>query len=220
MKYSLPSIEKYSKKFNIDLVVINEKSFQGLGPDGNYNYNIFEKFQVYDLFEKYNRILRLDYDVIITEQCPNIFDVVPDNMIGAVYEDVGIKEQDRLREIENIQNAFGDINWKKKYFNSGVIIASREHRNIFNLNFSDIEIMRRSEGIRAKEQSLLNYYVQKQGVPVYELSHKYNYMKFFSEGLFRNRKRRKEGYIIHYAGPQGVKETDMKRDSKKLGMRN
>jgi len=98
------SVLKYCKKYNLYLEVITHQKY-GIKPFNVFSnsINLFEKNQIYDLFDKYNRILRLDYDMLITPNCPNLFDIVPENKIGCVFEDVGGAKLSRVKMIINIQ---------------------------------------------------------------------------------------------------------------------
>ena len=66
------TIKKYCEKFNLPLIVIKKKKYHLPKFETIHGFNFFEKNQVYDLFDKYERILRLDWDVIITPKCPNL----------------------------------------------------------------------------------------------------------------------------------------------------
>ena len=93
LKYCLPSVKVYCKKYNIDLKVISTP-FYNIPYSFEYNYNTFEKNQVYNHIEGYDRILRLDSDIIINPNAPNFFELDPNN-IYVTYEDVGPRKIER-----------------------------------------------------------------------------------------------------------------------------
>ncbi len=203
---SRKTIEKYCEKNNTPLEVITEKKYEIKNTTGVYNYTHLEKNQVYDLFEKYERILRVDWDVIISPHCPNLFEIVPEDKIGVIFEDVGPKRGNRLSRIRLLQEVFGDIGWRSGYFNSGVILASKQHRSLFLLKEEDIKEIENLKTEVSKEQSYLNYRVRKIGLDIYELGYKFNHTRNFSKNWNGNPPRH-ESYIIHYAGSkkQGLK---------------
>jgi len=189
-----PSVEKYCKKYDLPLEVVTKTKY-GIEPFDTFSnsINLFEKNSIYELFEKYDRILRLDYDLIISPNCPNLFEIVPEDKIGGVYEDVGLPETDRRRRILNIQNEFGDLQWRSGYMNAGVVVASRQHRQLFNTTIYEINRVQSIRDIKTPEQDYFNYMVRKLGIEVFELDYKFNHIMWFSPNRF-------ESYIIHYAG--------------------
>ena len=210
------SIENYCTKYDLGLEVIKKKKYNIQGNDLNYNYLIFEKNQVFDLYEKYKRILRLDVDLIISPKCPNLFDLVPEDTIGVVFEDVGPKEYDRRNQIMEIQEELGNIDWKTGYFNSGVVLASKKHKNIFRIDKEEKNLIKNFKFKLAKEQTFLNYRIRSLGFKLFELEYKFNHItKIFSGDWIGNPDRFKS-YIIHYAGNQKIKAKMMKSDTKKF----
>ena len=210
----MPSVEAYCEKYDLDLHVITEVKYQIQAlPD--YNYLTFEKNQVYDCFEKYDRILRLDSDALITPHCPNVFDIVPEDAIGAVFEDVGSRAPHRRMNIKKVQEELGDVNWRKNYFNSGVIVISRCHRDLFRLTDGDIALIQSKHLGEMKEQTFLNWRVRQQNIPVHELDFRFNHMSMFSEE-WNGRPDPLESYILHYAGVQGIKVAKIRSDFNKI----
>lgn len=210
LQYSLPSIEQYCKKYNIALTVI-DKAFYNLPKRDNYNYLTFEKFQVYNLFNDFDWVLRLDADIIIKPDCPDIFKNKNPNLVYAVREDIGERQKNRLGQIKAIKKDFGAIPWKNNYINSGVVLSHHKTKKIYKLTNDDLEkIHSRSLGY-FKEQNLLNWKINNLNYQVIDLGYKYNYLKAYQdEGYSKN-----NAYIIHYAGKQSVKEENMRKDFNK-----
>jgi len=212
-KYCLHSLEYFCDKYKCGLEIIESSKYKIEGFDG-YNYAILEKNQIFDLFDRYDRILRVDTDVLINPFCPNVFDIVPREKIGAVFEDVGSRENNRRRHIQEAQKILGMIDWDSGYFNSGVIIVSKEHRDLFKLTDKVIQtIVHEMSG--AKEQTLLNYRVRKYGYEVHELDFRFNHTRIFSEP-WNGSPSRLDSFIIHYAGHQKSKQRLIKKDFKQL----
>ena len=220
LELTLPSVIKYCETHNFNLEVIREPIYN-FGERGGYNYGTFEKFQCFNLFEKYDRILRLDADIIVTPSAPNIFEFVPNENIGVVNEDVGRRQRDRRKQIENIKTDMGGLftniempkhikEWKTGYFNSGVVVASKEHALVFKLN-RGIFVRRFLSHPKKlgpfKEQTLLNWRVRLADIPLTPLCYKFNHMSMFTE----MGKDPKNSWFIHYAGPQHGKIKKIKK---------
>lgn len=193
-----PLFEKYSVKTNSDLVIIDKPVYNL--PNGSYNYNKFEKNQVYNLFDTYDKILRLDVDVVINPNCPDYFDL--DENFFYVSKDFYREE-----EVKSIQKDLGFIeNWSNFYFNSGVLLASKKHKEAFNI--SDIDF-NNSLGM-LKEQNVLNWKVNKLGFKVVDLGRQFNFIngpKFENDSL-----RLKANFIHHTIQGSGRKVNSIKRD--------
>lgn len=211
LKLTKPYFQKYCDRHDIDLVVLESPKY-ALPITDEYNYNTFEKNQVYSLFTKYDRIARLDDDIIITDQCPNLFEVVPEDKIGVVFEDVGKRKRHRLMQIQLSKHTLGNLatEWNTDYFNSGVVICSKQHRQAFNINRYLLNITDMNLG-PFKEQTLLNWTVRSLDFDIFPLEYKYNHMDMFSKATGFTDASMDSSYIIHYAG--GVKtKAKLKRD--------
>lgn len=177
-----PILDSYAERCGADFIVINEEIIRG----GDYSYEIY---QCYELFERYDRILSLDSDLLIAPGCPDLFAVVPADCIGTVFEDKFSRAPDRLSRIRRVQEKFGDVGWRSGYINTGAFICSKVHREIFakpqswwlDYGFDDV---------------MLGYRIRQLGFKIYELSYRFNHMSLFSE-VGRNHF---TSYIIHYAG--------------------
>ena len=207
LQYCLPSVELYCEKYNIDLKVVTTPKYN-LPVTNEYNYNTFEKNQIYDFIDEYDRVLRLDSDVIVTPHCPNYFTTDP-NYIYVSNEDVGSRKQQRTNEIKLIQQSLGKIkNWKNGYFNSGVILFSKQHKEIFNIKELDL-----TKNLGSfKEQNVLNWKVHNLNFPIKDLGRDFNHTRIYEESWCNSD--RKKANIIHYAGSQNIKEMKMKEDFK------
>ena len=186
---TMPVIQQYAKSVNADLVYLSESSECEIG-DGRWHYRILELF---DLYDKYDRILNLDADILINKNCPNLFDIVPYNRIGSILEDKGSRKLHRRQLIMDAQKKFGYVGWLNGYINTGVFLTSKIHRDIFQkingqfwtgFGFDDLH---------------LGYQIQKYAYKIYELDYRYNHMTMFSE-KWNKKPNRLNSYIIHYAG--------------------
>ena len=85
LNYTKPLLEQYCKKTNSDLVIIDKPLYNIKGKHKKkYNYFKFEKNQVYNLFENYDKVLRLDLDIVIHPDAPNYWSVNKNNEIEKI----------------------------------------------------------------------------------------------------------------------------------------
>lgn len=128
-KDSLKIFERYCEKYNLDLEVISDYQI-------NYYDLGFEKFRVLKMFDKYDRVVYVDGDVLITPQAPNIFDVYNDPTYFYAFHENGyspMNDRDPLINhcLTELDKSFcvwpKEWNGKMRYFNSGVLLFSKEH---------------------------------------------------------------------------------------------
>jgi len=100
----------------------------------------------------------------------------------------------RGQEINLYQELCGEIGWVKDYFNSGVMLVSQRHKEVFKYRG---EILRRSRLF--VDQTMLNFRVQKGRFKTFDMGPRFNHFA----GLNRSQRlmvTRFESHIIHYAG--------------------
>ena len=177
-----PTIKAYAKKIGADFKCIDKIETAKTTPH-------WEKFQIFDLLNKYERIIYIDTDIIVREDCPNLFEIVAENRLGMFNE---AKFTDRSKELMiDICKSYNVKlpEWNGKYFNSGVIILSRQHKYLFKKPEKEV--------FNFYEQSYINMIITKDNVVMHELDYKFNRMtcmdKFTGED-------RHASYLIHYAG--------------------
>jgi len=184
-----PIMKDFCKKWNCDFLELS-----GTPPimsDDNHPH--FRIMDLYKLFNDYDRIINIDSDMVITDNCPNPFEEVPENAIGTIFEDVGSRRSVRVDKIQAIQQAYGNVNWNKGYINTGIIICSKQHKDIFQPINGKYWTAWGSDDVH------IGYQIRKLGHTLHELSFKWNHMTMFSEG-WNNNADRFNSYIIHYAG--------------------
>lgn len=191
-----PFFEAYSKKVGAEFIIIDRESING------YACHL-EKFQIYGLLEKYSRIAYFDVDIIIRPDTPNVFEIVPEDSVGCIYDNVSNtkSESNRKKEIVNSQKGLGDIGWEEGYINSGVIILSEQHKTVF----TNPELRNEFES-GFKDQTLINYNINKYKHNVFCLDKKFNGMEingFSSRNInpkSKNVGRNKtSAYCMHFA---------------------
>lgn len=201
-QYTKPSIKKYSENVGAELVTLTQKSLNIQG-DGEYEYLRFENLQVYNYFDSFDRILLLDCDVIIKPDCPNYFSL-DENFIYVTRQDNNPKRQKSCQEnLIKIQKDLGVIHgWDKFYFNSGVMLLSKQHKELFNF---DTSLIKKVTGTR-KIQNYLNWKAQKLGFKLYDLGYNFNFIDHFIKAYSTpkikqlNDSGRSQANILHYTG--------------------
>ncbi|MBC8412029.1 MAG: hypothetical protein H8E12_25465, partial [Rhodobacteraceae bacterium] len=128
-----------------------------------------------------------------TPSCPNLFDLVPYNCIGTIYEDKGSRQAARQNCMINAQNQFGNVGWKNGYINTGVFLTSACHKDIYQKIDGKYFVDWGTDDVH------IAYLINKYGYDVQELSYHWNHMTMFSESWNNNADRFKS-HIIHYAG--------------------
>jgi len=158
-------------------------------------YIFWRILKVNELFDRgYDRVLHLDTDVLVTDKAPNIFEVVPYDHVGVVYEDKGSRSGERKSRIKSISNTFGNVDWVDGYLNEGVMVFSKIHRDLFTS--IDGEWVNTTNG---PSQGHFGWKIHKNNMKVVDLGYKYNHMSMFSEP-WNNHADRFDSYFIHYAG--------------------
>ena len=79
LKYTEPLLKHYAKKVGADYIPI-------LKPVYHTADKSYEKFQMADFLNDYDRVLHIDCDAIVTPNCPNLFDIVPYDHVGGVLD--------------------------------------------------------------------------------------------------------------------------------------
>lgn len=192
-----PSFENYCKKHNLDLIINREERVKH-----NVKMRIrgmFERFQIYNLLDRYDRVCYVDSDIYIKNNSPNIFDVVPEKKLGIYCESVDVNRGAFIGHMKNHFKLNDDI---KLYYNSGVMVTSRIHKSMFSVE--QLNKFFNKPGIVAggwPDQDYINYYILRKGVSVYDIGYKFNY-------LYNNLKESKlsESYFIHFAGISNRRE--------------
>jgi len=185
---SFPTIEAYAGKIGADFVPLGERRFPDRPP-------YFEKFQLFELLSRYDRVVWMDSDLLVRPDCPDLFGLVPEHEVGAFNEGAFIPE--RRVTLAQAMRFYGfppppRDRWKGEYYNTGVLVASRLHRYLFDPKDA-------GEGFPGDgtEQTLVNCRMLDQGVDSRPLEYRFNRMTCMDGFLGMPRH---DAYVIHYAG--------------------
>lgn len=178
---TLNTMVNYARRINADFININTQIASGLG------CKEYEKFQLYDVLDVYDRVLLVDFDVIINKHCPDVFKIVPDGLLGvSTHHAIGDKiKHDIIKQFRDRSIIWG----ASKYWDSGVIVASKKHRNLF-----EYKTLPRLTDCSCAEERTFNYRIYKQNTSVFELGHVFHYQPG------KESKDEVDPFIIHWAG--------------------
>ncbi|HMF32761.1 MAG TPA: glycosyltransferase [Candidatus Lokiarchaeia archaeon] len=189
--YSHPTFRRYADQIGADFICIDTPKIKYQGCLTEIRPILFEKYQIYDILETYDRVLYMDTDILVTPHAPDIFEVVPYDQVAGVFEDFGMDMADRRARIRAVQDALGNLGWTEGYMNSGVFVVSKPHREAFRLYLEyppfDCKY----------EQTSTNWYLRKVAGNILGLDYKWNYQGI--SRVFYGPPHRK-AYFIHYAG--------------------
>lgn len=182
-----PTLRAYSERIGADFIVIDESTC---------STPHWEKFRLYDLLGRYDRVIYLDTDIIVRPDTPDLFDIVPDQALGVFNESPFTPDRSNalVRACEDYDLTVRD--WDGKYFNTGVMVLSRYHRYLFRKP--------EKETFNFFEQSYLNAIIAAEETTIFSLPYRFNRMTCLDSVTGEDRQ---ESWIVHYAGWQNLAQT-------------
>ncbi len=183
-----PTLRAYAERIGADFQVITTPKVAVTSPH-------WAKFEIAELLEKYERILYFDTDIIVRDDCPNLFDLVPDDCLGAFNEAPFVARSREL--LIDVCRAYGVTldTWDNRYFNSGVLVISRCHQELF--------IKPAHEECNFYEQTYFNVKIALLGIKMFELPYQYNRMSCLDAFTGESRL---AAYVTHYAGAPSLQQ--------------
>jgi len=182
-----PTMAAYAHRIGAEFVVINQSVC---------STPHWEKFQIYDLLNKYHRIIYVDTDIIIRDDTPDLFEMVPESQIGLFNEARFVSGGREMSIVESCKAYDQTLrSWNGKYYNTGVMVISRRHKHLFKKPEKEV--------FNFYEQGYLNVILAKtletagNELSVYELPHHFNRMTCMD---CLTGEERFASYMIHYAG--------------------
>jgi len=175
-----PTLRAYAEKIGAEFV-------SRMDSVGGYATQKWQKFEIYDLLNTYDRVLWVDTDIIIRDDAPDIFELVPRTEFGIFNEG---KYEDRTSFIRDAMEHYNIwFDWKGEFYNSGVMVVSRPHKQVFRLP-KDVDKIE-------TDQILITLRLLKEKYKVFDLPYRFNRMSFLDQYIGMTRK---DSYFIHYAG--------------------
>lgn len=179
-EYTHPTLKQYAKRIGADFLSIDRS---------NSSTPHWEKFKIFHLLNKYKRILYLDTDVIMRDDCPNLFEIVSEEKLG-IFNEAPFTDGRRMSMYKACKAHDTTLPaWNGKYYNTGVMVISRVHKYLFKKPEKEI--------FNFYEQGFLNLIIAQHEVPMHDLKYWFNRMTCMDA---LTGEERHASYIIHYAG--------------------
>lgn len=181
-QYSIKSWKRYCEKYGIDFLVIDKNL------DERFNKPIWNKELIYEYGKDYDKIAVVDSDTMIHPDAPNLFDEFSTEEFCGVNDICDFSWL--FKSVEDRQKFFPDVEMNIfKYINAGVLFFGNKYLYIFekllNLYLSRKEEIESIVG-GGKEQTLLNFMLQSENVPITLLDPTWNLISMHRKNMFVN----------------------------------
>lgn len=183
-----PLLRRWAAKLGASFTVIDR------APDG---YPLAGKFHLCRIVARHDRTVFVDADTIPNvDAMPSILDAVPVDSVG-MHDDLP-KVGDRqwahdLYKLLHKEQGFGLDCSMAAMWNTGVIVASRQHADAFR------PPAKAFTGHHCSEQFLIQIALERAGVPMHRLDAKWNYQWWFRRSM-PTLLERPDLYVRHFAG--------------------
>ncbi len=119
---SAPSIKAYASRIGADFDEIKEEKLSDVHPAWGI-------LQLYDALERYNRVIYIAPDCIVREDCPDLFEIVAEEKVGAYPLQ---NADEKIKELaQSATMLLGTEVTKPTIYDSGVLVVSKQHRDLF-----------------------------------------------------------------------------------------
>ena len=179
-KITHANMKAYADKIGADFIVWDNH-------DG-YQMPHYKKMDLGKLLEEYDRIIYIDTDILVRDDAPDLFELVPQDQIGAFNEGRFLPREQAMYQFM-AQTGLNPEGWNKKYYNTGVLVVSKEHKHVFQKPAQEINSF--------YEQTYLNAVIYHLGIKVFDLPYRFNRMYALDH---LTGEERHDSYFMHYAG--------------------
>jgi hypothetical protein len=184
LELSEQSMRCYANRIDADFHTITDTSTI---------YPFAEKFRVRNFLDAYERIIFLDADIVVRPDAPNLFDMVPANMIG-LHDDLPYNTSGYAwyySEVESVQRS-QKLRLKPlgNCWNTGVIVLSKQHKDILTPPKHPYQ------ALHCSEQHHINILIAEYGFPVFNLPTWVHWQWW----LDRRKVLYPKGKFLHFAG--------------------
>lgn len=197
-QYSRPTWEHYCQRHGIELIVQTEHQMDSdIKP-------IWSKEQIWHIGAEYDKIGIVDSDTMIRWDAPNIFEMYSDDEFCGVNDLCDLNWL--FDSIDKRQFLYPDVRMSiDKYLNAGVLFFGNQHLPTFR-ELLDFYLANRGsiDAIKGggREQTLLNFVLQKHKVNIKKLSPEWNLLSIHRKNMFTHNWQLKTDttpYFIKYA---------------------
>ena len=200
---SMPLMQAYASRCHADFKVLGA-THRSAGAEAFY-----EKFQIRELLDQYQRVLYIDLDVLVNPMSPDLFEQVPQNAFAATSVETVLSKA--AIERRQIQDCLGDIDWSHPYFNAGVMLFGQSAKPM--LDFCEknqntwVQFIQANNLRTFHDQTLLNYALNQTKTEFCDLGRSFNFTRAWQQF-----NQRFSHHFIHYAGLSGNRDWQMHRD--------
>ncbi len=117
-----PTMAAYAEKTGADFLVWRD--FAG------YTMPHYKKLDLARMLDEYDRVLYVDTDIIIRDDAPDLFELVPIDSLG-ILDESPYYDRAAAMTAYLVDNGFPPGEWDGRYYNTGVMVLSRSHRSLF-----------------------------------------------------------------------------------------
>lgn len=195
------SFKKYADRVGADLVCTTTFQYGHLGQSRGFSLRRsawLEKTRIKTLLEKYDRVLYLDADILITPDAPDIFKTYSDlNTIYMLNEGLYADREKQISQISALlplENGWPRNEQQKPYYYNGGVILISTPSNLFNYINMD-EFLSLNGKVSLYDQTYFSYLIAKHKLKAESIDIKFNRMDIFGHEQYREK-----SYFIHYAG--------------------
>jgi len=191
--FAKKSFIDYAKKVDADFICLTEYSgdFESLSKSNMLHEALFEKLALGRYLKKYQRVLYIDGDILITPQAKNIFTEYP-NLDNVYMLNEGLLSQ-RKEELRLISSRIKKPINDRNYFNAGVILFSSGAKFLQTVLIKDLQFFYNSSNWF--DQTYINYICRLNELNVFSLAGNFNRMALLGPADTRF-----SADFIHYAG--------------------
>ena len=201
-KAAIDSFTAYATKVGADLIVSDKLHYSLKVNNKRYDASPAwsERLYMTELLKEYDRVLYIDADMIITPDAEDIFEQY--NSLSTIYMFNEGAYKDRSEHAQKINSILGEVEWpviegKMVYFNSGMILVSKES-NPF-INASAEEMQKVCNEVKFYDQTYINYLIFREKIDYHCIDKSFNRMPLLGLDGYQ------EANFIHYAG-RGYRE--------------
>jgi hypothetical protein len=175
-----PTIKAYADRIGADFIVWSDVS--------GYTVPQYKKMEMGGLLESYDRLVYIDTDILVRDDSPDIFTIVPEDELGLLEEGQYFDRRQSTIQFMT-QVGYNSAQWDGKYYNTGVLVCSRCHQPLF--------VNPPVQWNHFGEQTWFNTVISSRKAKVFLLPYRLNRMMtlnpFYGED-------RLDSWFLHYAG--------------------
>jgi hypothetical protein len=182
-----PNQKRYADRIGAQYVVIDNENISPL-------YPLAAKFQVYKIQPHFDRVAFLDVDLLVSNDCPNIFDEVPVGLVG-IHDDFWYQRKwewmyDEFRKLAESQEWKEPLPTKLQCLNTGVVVCDREHTDVWLPPSKPYPIF------HCSEQNFVNLNIHRAGYSLHLLPEQFNFQWWANKKTFDTT----DAPMLHFAG--------------------